>query len=303
MLVTKHLSFILISIFTLYMIFFFLFFMAINRLEIVLNYLFFALRPYREVHVTCWSYFAGFHEWKNCFSKHHVYSYPRSQCHYHWTNYSSLWTTFREGCATFFRNFDSCFREGCNRFWFLAAIISGSDFMPTIAMMARYCFNEKLPDVYSCTSNIFYLSVLRVSNFTFSFPQVKTLTICCAVPEHEAWIYYYLCQPCMDLISSHDLCVNLCKCSEVAQLSKTVWVFSLQSIKALKNIFLRFYDLFGLKNTLLCLQPLDIILSQDHNQIVAFLEYVRYDFRPQIQQCSIRIMSILRHRTTTLFFS
>lgn len=41
-------------------------------------------------------------------------------------------------------------------------------------------------------------------------------------------------------------------------------------------------------------QPLDVILSQDHNQIVALLEYVRYDFRPQIQQCSIKIMSILR---------
>lgn len=47
-------------------------------------------------------------------------------------------------------------------------------------------------------------------------------------------------------------------------------------------------------------QPLDIILSQDHNQIVAFLEYVRYDFRPQIQQCSIRIMSILSSRMVEL---
>lgn len=43
------------------------------------------------------------------------------------------------------------------------------------------------------------------------------------------------------------------------------------------------------------MQPLDVILSQDHNQIVALLEYVRYDFRPEIQQCSIKIMSILRH--------
>lgn len=45
---------------------------------------------------------------------------------------------------------------------------------------------------------------------------------------------------------------------------------------------------------LFSLQPLDVILSQDHNQIVALLEYVRYDFLPQIQQCSIKIMSILR---------
>ncbi|THU61042.1 hypothetical protein C4D60_Mb07t19100 [Musa balbisiana] len=40
-------------------------------------------------------------------------------------------------------------------------------------------------------------------------------------------------------------------------------------------------------------QPLDIILSQDQDQIIALLEYVRYDFLPQIQQCSIKIMSIL----------
>ncbi|KAG8654366.1 nuclear pore complex protein NUP205 isoform X3 [Manihot esculenta] len=47
-------------------------------------------------------------------------------------------------------------------------------------------------------------------------------------------------------------------------------------------------------------QPLDIILSQDHNQIVALLEYVRYDFLPQIQQCSIKIMSILSSRMVGL---
>ncbi|XP_050365168.1 nuclear pore complex protein NUP205 isoform X2 [Argentina anserina] len=43
-------------------------------------------------------------------------------------------------------------------------------------------------------------------------------------------------------------------------------------------------------------QPLDVILSQDHNQIVALLEYVRYDYQPQIQQCSVKIMSILSSR-------
>uniref|UniRef100_A0A5B7BQC9 Nuclear pore complex protein NUP205 n=1 Tax=Davidia involucrata TaxID=16924 RepID=A0A5B7BQC9_DAVIN len=47
-------------------------------------------------------------------------------------------------------------------------------------------------------------------------------------------------------------------------------------------------------------QPLDIILSQDHNQVVALLEYVRYDFQPQIQQCSIKIMSILSSRMVGL---
>ncbi|KAJ0091057.1 hypothetical protein Patl1_13095 [Pistacia atlantica] len=47
-------------------------------------------------------------------------------------------------------------------------------------------------------------------------------------------------------------------------------------------------------------QPLDVILSQDHNQIVALLEYVRYDFSPKIQQCSIKIMSILSSRMVGL---
>ncbi|CAN1216816.1 Nuclear pore complex protein NUP205 [Linum perenne] len=47
-------------------------------------------------------------------------------------------------------------------------------------------------------------------------------------------------------------------------------------------------------------QPLDVILSQDHNQIIALLEYVRYDFLPQIQQCSIKIMSILSSRMVGL---
>ncbi|XP_010533163.1 PREDICTED: nuclear pore complex protein NUP205 [Tarenaya hassleriana] len=47
-------------------------------------------------------------------------------------------------------------------------------------------------------------------------------------------------------------------------------------------------------------QPLDIILSQDHSQIVALLEYVRYDSLPQIQQSSIKIMSVLSSRMAGL---
>ncbi|KAG5032489.1 hypothetical protein AAZX31_06G208700 [Glycine max] len=47
-------------------------------------------------------------------------------------------------------------------------------------------------------------------------------------------------------------------------------------------------------------QPLDIILSHDHNQIVALLEYVRYDFQPKVQQSSIKIMSILSSRMVGL---
>ncbi|KAL9242432.1 hypothetical protein vseg_016427 [Gypsophila vaccaria] len=47
-------------------------------------------------------------------------------------------------------------------------------------------------------------------------------------------------------------------------------------------------------------QPLDVILSQDHNQIVALLEYVRYDIHTVIQQCSIKIMSALSSRMMEL---
>ncbi|KAI5441240.1 nuclear pore complex protein NUP205 isoform X1 [Lathyrus oleraceus] len=47
-------------------------------------------------------------------------------------------------------------------------------------------------------------------------------------------------------------------------------------------------------------QPLDIILSHDHNQIVALLEYVRYDFQPKVQQSSIKIMGILSSRMVGL---
>ncbi|KAI3919731.1 hypothetical protein MKX01_000172 [Papaver californicum] len=47
-------------------------------------------------------------------------------------------------------------------------------------------------------------------------------------------------------------------------------------------------------------QPLDRILSQDQNQVVALLEYVRYDFQLQIQQSSIKIMSILSSRMVGL---
>lgn len=47
-------------------------------------------------------------------------------------------------------------------------------------------------------------------------------------------------------------------------------------------------------------QPLDVILAQDHNHILALLEYVRYEYSPQIQQCSIKIMSILSSRMVGL---
>ncbi|XP_008457616.2 nuclear pore complex protein NUP205 isoform X2 [Cucumis melo] len=47
-------------------------------------------------------------------------------------------------------------------------------------------------------------------------------------------------------------------------------------------------------------QPLEVVLSQDHSQIVALLEYVRYEFHPKIQQLSIKIMSILSSRMVGL---
>ncbi|RAL44221.1 hypothetical protein DM860_016467 [Cuscuta australis] len=47
-------------------------------------------------------------------------------------------------------------------------------------------------------------------------------------------------------------------------------------------------------------QPLDVILSQDHNQVLALLEYIRYDMQPRIQQCSIKIMSVLSSRMVGL---
>ncbi|XP_031385732.1 nuclear pore complex protein NUP205 isoform X2 [Punica granatum] len=47
-------------------------------------------------------------------------------------------------------------------------------------------------------------------------------------------------------------------------------------------------------------QPLDLILLQDHNQIIALLAYVRFDLQPQIQLCSIKIMSVLSSRMVGL---
>ncbi|CAM8923419.1 unnamed protein product [Rhodiola kirilowii] len=47
-------------------------------------------------------------------------------------------------------------------------------------------------------------------------------------------------------------------------------------------------------------QSVDIILTHDQNQIVALLEYVRYDANPRIQQCSIKIMDVLSSRMSGL---
>ncbi|KAG2656841.1 nuclear pore complex protein NUP205-like isoform X2 [Panicum virgatum] len=47
-------------------------------------------------------------------------------------------------------------------------------------------------------------------------------------------------------------------------------------------------------------QPLDVILAKNHRQIIALLEFIRYDYLPQIQQCSIKIMGILSSRIVGL---
>lgn len=45
-------------------------------------------------------------------------------------------------------------------------------------------------------------------------------------------------------------------------------------------------------------QRLDVMLSQNFNQILALLKYVGYYFEPQIQLCSIKIMFILSSRVS-----
>jgi nuclear pore complex protein Nup205 len=52
--------------------------------------------------------------------------------------------------------------------------------------------------------------------------------------------------------------------------------------------------------TLCTMQPLDVVLAQNHRHIIALLEFVRYDYLPQIQQCSIKIMGILSSRIVGL---
>jgi nuclear pore complex protein Nup205 len=54
-----------------------------------------------------------------------------------------------------------------------------------------------------------------------------------------------------------------------------------------------FFEIRTLLNTCF-MQPVDAVLAHDNRQVVAILEYIRYDASQAIQQCSIRIMSILR---------
>ncbi|OEL25614.1 Nuclear pore complex protein NUP205 [Dichanthelium oligosanthes] len=75
---------------------------------------------------------------------------------------------------------------------------------------------------------------------------------------------------------------------KTVQLSLEIFILVMERDLALADVFRPLY------------QPLDVILAQNHRQIVALLEFVRYDYLPQIQQCSIKIMGILSSRIVGL---
>ncbi|CAD6247641.1 unnamed protein product [Miscanthus lutarioriparius] len=75
---------------------------------------------------------------------------------------------------------------------------------------------------------------------------------------------------------------------KAVHLSLEIFILVMERDMALADIFRPLY------------QPLDVILAQSHRQIVALLEFVRYDYLPQIQQCSIKIMGILSSRIVGL---
>lgn len=60
------------------------------------------------------------------------------------------------------------------------------------------------------------------------------------------------------------------------------------------SILFSWFQAFSYSKIFASAQSLDAILSQDPNQIVTLLEYIRYNFLPGIQQCSIKIMTIMR---------
>ncbi|KAG0532241.1 hypothetical protein BDA96_04G092100 [Sorghum bicolor] len=75
---------------------------------------------------------------------------------------------------------------------------------------------------------------------------------------------------------------------KAVHLSLEIFILVMERDLALADVFRPLY------------QPLDVILAQSHRQIVALLEFVRYDYLPQIQQCSIKIMGILSSRIVGL---
>ncbi|CAD6251488.1 unnamed protein product [Miscanthus lutarioriparius] len=75
---------------------------------------------------------------------------------------------------------------------------------------------------------------------------------------------------------------------KAVHLSLEIFILVMERDLALADVFRPLY------------QPLDVILAQSQRQIVALLEFVRYDYLPQIQQCSIKIMGILSSRIVGL---
>ncbi|KAL6604475.1 hypothetical protein ACP70R_042902 [Stipagrostis hirtigluma subsp. patula] len=75
---------------------------------------------------------------------------------------------------------------------------------------------------------------------------------------------------------------------KTVHLSLEIFILIMERDLALADVFRPVY------------QPLDVILAQNHRHIIALLEFVRYDYLPQIQQCSIKIMGILSSRIVGL---
>ncbi|TVU02504.1 hypothetical protein EJB05_51989 [Eragrostis curvula] len=75
---------------------------------------------------------------------------------------------------------------------------------------------------------------------------------------------------------------------KTVHLSLEIFILVMERDLALADVFRPLY------------QPLDVVLAQNHRQIISLLEFVRYDYLPQIQQCSIKIMGILSSRIVGL---
>ncbi|KAL6888297.1 hypothetical protein ACP4OV_009323 [Aristida adscensionis] len=75
---------------------------------------------------------------------------------------------------------------------------------------------------------------------------------------------------------------------KTVHLSLEIFILVMERDLALSDVFRPLY------------QPLDVILAQNHRHIIALLEFVRYDYLPQLQQCSIKIMGILSSRIVGL---
>ncbi|KAG2649317.1 nuclear pore complex protein NUP205-like isoform X3 [Panicum virgatum] len=75
---------------------------------------------------------------------------------------------------------------------------------------------------------------------------------------------------------------------KTVHLSLEIFILVMEKDLALADVFRPLY------------QPLDVVLAKNPRQIIALLEFIRYDYLPQIQQCSIKIMGILSSRIVGL---